>query len=194
MKRFSILLVLLCMFTAIHAQENEDFNRHNNNLMTSHEKTYKHTAVVRLLGEKALFFTDMIAVHKNGAIKPEIILGQIKEGTFWYSYFVPFTRNFGFFTGPGLSYSFDKGQGFRTRWQYGFNWAEVSKEVPFSLYLLSNITYDFRAKHWTLGWYNAGISYPLSKRVSIQLDFEGHFNEGKDKIYTATNVGFFFQF
>lgn len=80
-----------------------------------HNPEYIWTSVLRFLGAKSLFYTAVLPIQKNVVLKPEVILGDINEATVWYSYNFPLTKKhkIGFFIGPGLSYSFDSGQGAR---------------------------------------------------------------------------------
>ncbi|MEN8139392.1 MAG: hypothetical protein ABFR62_13280 [Bacteroidota bacterium] len=158
-----------------------------------HNPDYTWTNVVRFLGAKSMFYTAVLPVHKNAVVKPEILFGDVNETTFWYSFNFALVKSLkiGFFLGPGISYSFDSGQGARVRWQYGFGTPNLTDDIPISLFLLSNITYDFNSETETWDWYNFGIAYQLNERVKIQIDMEGNYLGDP---FVQNNIGFVVDF
>lgn len=154
-----------------------------------HDPEYTWTSVVRFLGVKSFFYTAVLPIHKKAVLKPEILMGTVNEATVWYSYNFTLSKHLklGFFTGPGVSYSNDEGQGARFRWQYGFGTPTIAEDIPISLFILSNITHDFNSDFTVWDWYNFGIAYQLNRRVKIQIDMEGNFLGNP---YQYTNMGF----
>ena len=189
--RYSILFVLI-----LSLYSTKSFSQDKGHMFSHHKihnPEYTWTSVFRLLGAKSFFYTAVLPVNKHGVLKPEVLFGNVNETTVWYSYNFPLTKRYkiGFFMGPGLSYSFDAGQGARFRWQYGFGTPNISEDIPISLFILSNITHDFNAEGTTWDWYNFGITYQLNKRVKIQFDMEGNYLHD---MYTQNNFGFVVDF
>jgi hypothetical protein len=193
---FSVLLLSVVLSVGLNAQETsksdstaEEVSGH----MFSHHKIHHSgsswQAIVKFLGVNSLFFTAILPIHKNAVIKPEVLAGNVNETTVWYSYNIALVKSIGIgmFFGPGLSYSFDSGQGARVRWQYGFGTPNLTDDIPLSFFLLSNITHDFNTELTTWDWYNFGLSYQLNKRVRIMADYEGYFTSNP---YVFTNIGF----
>ncbi|MCK5781006.1 MAG: hypothetical protein KAH10_00310 [Flavobacteriales bacterium] len=67
----------------------------------------------------------------------------------------------------------------------------ISEDIPISLFILSNITYDFASLDTVWDWYNFGIAYQLNDRVKIQIDMEGNYLGDP---YSQTNMGFVVDF
>ena len=195
MNKNIILVVLFFVSTNIFSQDItkvEDAKSNKGHLFSNykiHDPNFTWTSVVRFLGAKSMFYTAVVPIGRNAVIKPEVLFGNINETTVWYSYNFPLTRKYkiGFFLGPGVSYSFDSGQGARLRWQYGLGTPYISEDIPISLFLLSNVTHDFNADETVWDWFNFGIAYQLNNRVKIQVDMEGNY---LGDVYTHTNLGF----
>ena len=188
-KRSSIIFILVLFMLIIPTKSYSQEKGHMFSNYKIHNPDYTWTSVIRFLGAKSIFYTAVIPIGKNSVLKPEVIFGVINETTVWYSYNFPLTRKHkvGFFMGPGLSYSFDAGQGARLRWQYGFGTPNISDDIPISLFILSNITYDSVSEITVWDWFNFGIAYQLNERVKIQIDMEGNYLGDR---YAYTNVGF----
>ncbi len=193
MKRIYTIFLLITFFALSSQKVYSQEKGHMFSNYKIHDPEYTWSNVVRFLGVKSFFYTAVLPIQKNVVLKPEILMGTVNEMTVWYSYNLPLTKksNFGFFMGPGASYSFDTGQGARLRWQYGFGTPDISDDIPISLFILSNITYDFVSDITVWDWYNFGIAYQLNNRVKIQIDMEGNFLGDP---YQYTNMGFVVDF
>ena len=191
MKKIYFVFLILLSLSSTKSYSQEKGHMFSNYKI--HDSEYSWTSVIRFLGAQSLFYTAVLPVNKNAVLKPEVIMGNINEATVWYSYNFPLTNNYkmGFFMGPGVSYSFDTGQGARLRWQYGVGTPNISEDIPISLFILSNITHDYNSDVTVWDWYNFGIAYQLNKRVKIQIDMEGNYLGDP---YTNTNLGFVVDF
>lgn len=196
MKRYYLILILsLASIYGFSQEITEDENR-NGHLFSHHRihnPNYTWQGIFRFLEIKSWFFTAILPIHKNAVLKPEVLAGNVNEATLWYSYNLPLIKKLkiGLFFGPGASYSFDTGQGFRARWQYGIGTGNLTDDIPLSFFLLSNITYDFVSESTTWDWYNFGIGFQISDRVKVQYDMEGLFTSNP---YTFNNFGFVVDF